>query len=497
MSSFNPSFHSKYNPNREARRFIDARLGNKHPSLILLLAAGECYLVEELKNTFPGSFVAVLQPASIFDDKIMAAPDAYWSPASGQPASFFLSGILSAGWAQGGIAFLEWSPVAEAFPGESAFLRNTILEEIKKENALSATRSFWASTWLHNSIAFWQTRTAFAIPSLHDAPIVIACAGPSLEKTIPFIRMNRKRIILFSVSGAHSILARQGIIPDIVVSTDPGFWANLHLREFTSKSSARSPLLAATPSARIPKSILEKAEIIPLDSGLVFDRTGFEVSGSESIVTGPSGTVTGIAINLALKLSTAPVFVAGLDLAFLDIFSHAKGYAFESIYSLKSARLSPEYNNIFQMSRDGSSPGSGNWRQPRAFSVYESELASLFSGNSRLYRLYPSGSALPGNTASAENIASVFRAERRGIDFRIIENNKPGISAYLELIKKNAIESVDRAWTNKTPLDEDGLVSLLALGGREFAPLITTLARRTARQDEIKIAYELIEKGAE
>src|SRR4030042_1158072 len=53
---------------------------------------------------------------------------------------------------------------------------------------------------------------------------ILTAGGPSLEKSIDFIRKNKDNAIIISVDTAYKYLLKNGITPDILVTIDPQFW---------------------------------------------------------------------------------------------------------------------------------------------------------------------------------------------------------------------------------------------------------------------------------
>jgi hypothetical protein len=63
------------------------------------------------------------------------------------------------------------------------------------------------------------------------------------------------------------------------------------------------------------------------------------------------GTVTATAIDVALWLSDAPVFVLGMDLSHRDLQTHVRPYALDWYVEQRASRFSPQYSIVFERSR--------------------------------------------------------------------------------------------------------------------------------------------------
>jgi hypothetical protein len=77
-----------------------------------------------------------------------------------------------------------------------------------------------------------------------------------------------------------------------------------------------------------------------------------------SVIVPQRGTVTASAVELALVLSSANIYLAGMDLSVKDLRSHARPYAFDHLLCDKADRFSPVYSQSFVRSsllQDGGS----------------------------------------------------------------------------------------------------------------------------------------------
>ena len=84
-------------------------------------------------------------------------------------------------------------------------------------------------------------------------PVVICASGPQLKPCINTIKTSQDKIFIICLSSALSVLVKNGITPDFILTTDGGFWAGEHLK-YLKKNPGIT--LAAPCEAFIPKKIL-------------------------------------------------------------------------------------------------------------------------------------------------------------------------------------------------------------------------------------------------
>jgi hypothetical protein len=215
-------------------------------------------------------------------------------------------------------------------------------------------------------------------------PLVITGAGPSLEETIPLIRERRRQGGLFVLAAASSVsaLLAGDVIPDMVLSTDGGAWALLHLYEALRRPSGMAGF-AASLWAALPSQI-EALPWLPLSDGSLWQNLLLKAVGCPVLSLPQRGTVTAAALDLAFALSTGPVYIAGTDLACRDLRTHARPYAFDRLAEDSASRLNPAYSASFaRAAAQGASKSHGiyaDWFRQKLDS-YPGKLFSLGGNN--------------------------------------------------------------------------------------------------------------------
>ncbi|HUX37776.1 MAG TPA: 6-hydroxymethylpterin diphosphokinase MptE-like protein, partial [Rectinemataceae bacterium] len=180
-------------------------------------------------------------------------------------------------------------------------------------------------------------------------PTLVCGAGPSLEDAIPFIRANRASLNVVAADTAVGSLAEGGVLPDLVVCLEAQIW---NLRDFIGMERAcgEKPLdaspsftlladLSSHPSSfRIPGAS-NSLSCVGITDGPFIDR--LRSAGLRLLAAPPLGSVGVHALHVARRLSTGPLFVAGLDFSFVAGKTHARGTSAALSDLLSASRLLP------------------------------------------------------------------------------------------------------------------------------------------------------------
>jgi hypothetical protein len=212
------------------------------------------------------------------------------------------------------------------------------------------------------------------------APLVVAGAGPSLEEAIPRLAEQKKKSPLFilAVSSAAPALLAADLPPDLVISSDGGNWALLHLYE--SLREPRSAFAAAL-SAALPSQFAD-LPWLPISDGSLWQNTLLRGMGLPFASFPQRGTVTAAALDLAFQLGRGRVYLAGTDLGSRDIQTHARPYSFERLLAEKATRLNPAYSqNFVRASALAASGSNGIYAQWFARQSWPDRLFSLGNNN--------------------------------------------------------------------------------------------------------------------
>lgn len=366
-------YHSKYDPLKEAERFIENYKFNlPEPVLIILVEPGFSFVYKYLKNRFPESKIGIIR---LFENLI---DDFKWDfQLNLQNLNNDLKTVFS------DIEVLNselliWPSAQNLFKNEIKSIFQIYTDNLQYSKLILTTRQYFEKKWLINSVNYLVYARNYFVINNFNFPIVITASGPSLNNSLNIIKKNRSKIILFALSSSLSVLFANKIIPDAVISTDGGFFANEHIKILEKNTI---PLIASCESY-ISKKILTKNPLILLDykDGLSSELIKFL---NVPVMTGErNGTVSGTALKFCKNITTGPIFFCGLDLTFTKGFQHTQPNILEINDSLFDIRISTKEFRISkrEMNKD-------------SLNIYRDWFSSLTDTNN-VFRIIENSSSL-------------------------------------------------------------------------------------------------------
>lgn len=418
------NLHSTWDPEQEARRFIDGqgefRLpelpGSRPVTTILILGACMGYLASELRKRHPGAAILSLQFSPAFRGRELPGATASWYPDSCISLDGFLTSYLDDD-GVGSPRLIAWPPAEEAFSVQARAARESFRNVLDRIASSAATIRVNGKRWIRNACRSFLSLESTVSAGRTRAPVLVLAAGPSLAEAASALAAEAERFLIIAVSSALSALLARGIEPDIVISTDPGFWSQAHLSGLGGRDIVRASPFSACPVGALSRRIL------------ILDQGWFPEHGLSALIPGSvpihgHGTVAGSALSLAASLSEGPIVVAGFDFASNRGLDHAPPHAFDDFVTSGSRRILPIETKRWDRLLSGQplSLGEGGWRTSRSLKVYAASLAPEWlhgkargsgPGHSGFFRLCPSPMELPGfdvlETGDLDRIAAKER----------------------------------------------------------------------------------------
>ena len=419
------ALHSPYDPAREARRFVEANVGQYAPSAVVVLGEGLGYVSAALESLYPG--VRLIQV--FYSDEIMTIGNGRGAAAAARSGlgdgvqGIPVHGGVGPAWCPGmkaglsaflasslgeldleGLRLIEWPPSARIFPAVSRNANQSVHRFVQELNGSFATTLAAGRLWMRNAISNFLAIDSTLVGELCPAvrPILIAAPGPSLEEAASLIAEVRSLVELWALPSSSLLLRERGLSPDLVVMTDPGYYSLHHVRFSSPSCPFAMPLSAARGTWDLPWMDRQEPPTAPflLEQPGFFEKALLEEAGVHAPLIVPHGTVAATALDLALASTNAPVIIAGLDMCTRDISLHARPNAFDCLLHLQSTRLSPHYSLSFQRAaaqRVEHVPGAAGVRASPSLRTY----AGWFNEPRpdiapRAYRLLPSPVRLEG-----------------------------------------------------------------------------------------------------
>ncbi|MDR2176874.1 MAG: DUF115 domain-containing protein [Treponema sp.] len=401
------ALHSRYNPQGEAERYLDALSISPAIRCFVLIEPGLGYMIPVLSRRFPGARIIVLHVSGDSANRVCrdsagrsGANTVYWNPACGLPAEDFLARELEEltrdrnfgpDFGPQSIKIIEWRPSLDFYGDSCVKLLSAAAAAIRRFDAERRTLHAFGRRWFRNFLK--NLRVLCRSPLVRDfrktdAPILVTGSGPSLEESLPFIKKLAEGQNHFIIAASSSVMAllHRGIVPNLVLSTDGGGWAPLHLYElFRTSGPARKAAnrgafsLAVGFTASLP-SQCGGLPALGIADGSLWQTLVLRGLGIPHLALPQRGTVTATALDLALALGRGKIIIAGMDLDSRDIRTHARPYGFDRLWREGASRFRSEYSQSFfrrMAAREG-----GSYR------IYAEWFASrLGSYGGRLYTL--------------------------------------------------------------------------------------------------------------
>ncbi|MDR3160738.1 MAG: DUF115 domain-containing protein [Spirochaetaceae bacterium] len=396
------ALHSQYNPQAEAERYVASLTIREGVRFFILIEPGLGYAVPVLRKRYPQARIIALHVSDFFDASVppMLRADAAWCPGRGVPVQRFLEREIPD--IEGrSIGLIEWRPALDAYGEDYLRLLSEAVDFIKRLDANARTVRGFGRRWVRNVFRNLRLmRNVLTLPQT-SIPLIVAGAGPSLEETATLIREKQAQGygVLAASSSLEALLAR-GIGPNLVISTDGGAWASLHLFGAWRAHREGLPLaLGAAITAAIPSQCGD-LPVLVISDGSLWQALALQSAALPFIALPARGTVTAAALDLAFTLTRGEVSIAGTDLGHRDMCTHARPYSFNRLLEDRASRFQPFYSQTFVRSEAIKASGSHGiyaaWFKQR-LDAYPQRLRALGDNNPLFKSLKaPRGPSNPG-----------------------------------------------------------------------------------------------------
>ncbi|TVR90442.1 MAG: DUF115 domain-containing protein [Spirochaetaceae bacterium] len=374
--------HSRYDPEREARKFVASHIGNRTPDTAIVVGSGLGYIAAELRRRGVFTIQIFLSPFTY--SAAVEHGDVAWAPESKQESSIdavtdqarhnvdeaalraFLRSQLS-DTDSVGLEVLSWTPCMEAFPDEAEEALEVVVDVVRESNANLTTIAAFGTRWFRNLCTNFRDTRAVQGAAFSSKHVVIAAAGPSLEAAIPALQeFYHLQGEIWAVGTALRPLISAGIRPSLVVTTDAGYYALEHLNAVRTSPDycIAAPLTAAQGITRRGSGLLL------INQGSIIEQELFSNCRLPVTCVPANGTVAGSALELALRVCSGRVVLVGLDLGYRDIQPHARPHSFEHYLERQESRLRPLYGMFAARALEHSARISGGRRTTRQLDTY-------------------------------------------------------------------------------------------------------------------------------
>ena len=369
--------HSPYDPLREAEK-LTSRENYSDKTHIILFEPGLGYGAELLLERYPRLRLLIISPLDLLTDKLKRDERvAFWLNNGERGLQAFLSEHIHES-DLNYLAYLPWPPSVRILPEEAAETGKAIGDFLKRLRANHAHVSGFGRKNLRNSLINYLTCSPARLPRLQGLPVIVAASGPSLEKNLASLRKRASGYFIISLPSAVRALKAADISPQLILSTDPGYWAARHFRHFPDDIPVGLGLNGNCLKKKAAASHILFNQQSFLDNALLNDL--------KLPVIPSTGSVALSALEFVRVMGAESLTFAGLDLCMKDIKSHTSPHSFDNLLQAQSSRLHPLHQIYFSRVSAMTAYRKGQLRFGYALEQYK---AWLESRNDRLplYRL--------------------------------------------------------------------------------------------------------------
>lgn len=347
--------HSRYEPAREAERFI-AEIDTSAFNLFIVFGFGFGYHIEELlKRIDPGANVLVLEKSDLLLRRAFESRNLSPILADERVSILLNPGEEAMADALRGKSTYRVSLVMhrgshQTDPAYYNNLRRVAKSYLSAKEVNIATLAKFERLWAANCARNIERISGFPGANIfydkfRGIPAIVVAAGPSLTKSIGSLRDIARGALIIAVDTSFLILRRHGIEPHFCVSVDPQL---LNARYFEGADRCRT-ILVADPTVHPSAFHLFKGRAVT--TGMAFPMMKWidEIVGERGELA-YGGSVSTNAYDFARRLGASPVALVGQDLSFTGGLAHARGSYLDELMFLRATRFyNPLMTNRFQL----------------------------------------------------------------------------------------------------------------------------------------------------
>ena len=168
------ALHSRYDPVREAQRFVESGLPVEPPSVVLLLGGDLGHLPRALGARLPGARALGLFYDRELYERSLLRPAESWHPGMGEPPGDWLRRRLSE-LDLDGLALLEWPPASRIWPEQARRVRGEAEQVLRELRGTLVTTRGAGSRWIRNSVLNFRFTPRLLDRSGLGAPLRRSC----------------------------------------------------------------------------------------------------------------------------------------------------------------------------------------------------------------------------------------------------------------------------------------------------------------------------------
>jgi len=487
VSINNKFIQSRFDPEKEAKRFIDTikidQNESNYKDKIAIIFGESCgYLLEEL-STYSFSKIIILITNKIFfellDKKVVNMEKknnckiklCYVN--NEKELIEKLPYLINSSEIKD-IKNFYWKPYLDIDQKMKEYHEKTFPIWLKRKVSSINTELYFGKKWFFNSIINYIRPINYLSIEKSSYPIVITAAGSNLPKSIKLLKKERKKYILIALSASVKALNSAQIRPDIIIQTDPGYWSsqitNRAVKYYENKTD--SPIIMMPLNAAPIKSKIEKRILINYNT--ILDQQ-FYSENATTISIPETGSAACTALQVGLKITTNKVYFAGLDLEEEKELHHLISHLSIEWKNREVKKTSSLQTTLFQKYSS---------KKSRALSIFKEWFNQQHKENNNFLRIEPVISTEPQNSISQNKFIEILK-KKSEIDF----NNLLTTIEYNQNHFKIASSFLDNL---KTSITKEG--ELFKKIAENYPPLIYNEKNKDLISKELLLWIEKSEK---
>ena len=333
----NRAVHSKYNIENECKRALEKI--NKNKNLLIIYGYGLGYiikyLIENIENYFDKKILESLKIIVVVEDDYLFKYSFYNIFNTDKKNIFFIHVEDNIDYINkivdykniNGVSLVLLPSLTKEEKDKANKFYEEILNNIEKEFSNIWTNLYFENIWTKNIILnseYINKSSDISVfkNAFNGFNALLICPGPTLINYIEKIKTHRKNLIIICVDTSYSVLCKNGIIPDFIITVDGGFFNSL---DFVCENKKFSYLVMDIACNKIiPKIIYDRTKIIRFTST---DNLGIieylkKFTDLSSLTT--SSTVATTMIDFAYYTNFDKVLLIGFDNSYPYYQRHIK-----------------------------------------------------------------------------------------------------------------------------------------------------------------------------
>ncbi|UXH43430.1 DUF115 domain-containing protein [Rossellomorea vietnamensis] len=325
--------HSKYAPIEEAKKIVNSSYKKNH--LHILFGIGLGYLADSIieKMSESDRLIIIEPDEEVYElafkfNKLSITSCPNVSICLGKDLTLFES-LLNSGFQEymGRFTIIETPNYQKLYPALYKKCLEISKDQLLMEVINNNTRHIFSQKWQENYTS--NLYSAFTSHNIEDltgklnCPIVIASGGPSLTKQLPLLKVNCDKVFLICAGSTINSLLNEGITPNLVVTVDGGEPNYTHFEDIDiSHIPMAYPLIV---HKKIPALHNGKQFTFNISDHTLMNKWTNKLLQRENGFIQTGHSVANFSLDIAMKLTTAPVALIGQDLAYTNNQTHASG----------------------------------------------------------------------------------------------------------------------------------------------------------------------------